>query len=175
MFKKLFQSVNPEELKDNFFNLINNEWMLITAGEIDHFNTMTANWGTIGVLWNRLVAICFIRPQRYTYEFVERSEIFTMSFFPDDFKEALNYCGSHSGRSVDKIAKTGLTPIETPDGSVSFEQSRIVFECRKLYTDFIKEENFLATGLVNKHYGKKDFHKFFIAEITDCYVKEEEE
>jgi flavin reductase (DIM6/NTAB) family NADH-FMN oxidoreductase RutF len=83
-----FKEIKPELLTDNPFKLINKDWMLITAGTPDKFNTMTASWGGLGVLWERKVAICFIRPNRYTYEFVERSENFTLSFFEEQHRKA---------------------------------------------------------------------------------------
>lgn len=169
MFSKLFKKTSPEALNENFFTLINNDWMLITAGEKEHFNTMTASWGTTGILWNKPIAVCFIRPHRYTFEFAERYDHYTLSFFNKNHKEILNYCGAHSGRTVDKTSKTGLKPVETPAGSISFEQSRLIIECKKIYADYIKEENFLTTTLISKHYPKKDFHRFYIGEIVGCY------
>jgi flavin reductase (DIM6/NTAB) family NADH-FMN oxidoreductase RutF len=171
MFKKLFQPVDVEKLNDNFFRLINTDWMLITAGVMDHLNTMTASWGTIGILWNKPVAICFIRPHRYTFEFAEKYDHFTLSFFDDRYKEILNYCGSRTGKKFDKVAVTGLLPIETPNGSITFEQSRLVLECKKLYADFLKEENFFMPGLITRNYPKRDFHKFYVGEIVGSWEK----
>jgi flavin reductase (DIM6/NTAB) family NADH-FMN oxidoreductase RutF len=170
MIKKIFKSVNPEVLNENFFKL-DNEWMLVTAGTPENFNTMTASWGTFGILWNKPVAICFVRPQRYTFGFAEKNEIFTLSFFEDQHKEVLNYCGTHSGKNVDKMAITGLKPLDTPEGGISFEQSRLIIECRKIYADFLKEDNFLRKSVIGQLYSRKDFHKFFIGEITGCFVK----
>lgn len=171
MFSKIFKAVNADTLTDNFFQVIHKDWMLISAGTIDNFNTMTASWGATGILWNKKITICFIRPGRYTYEFTEKSNLYTLSFFDDEHQEALNFCGSNSGRNVDKMAKTGLKAIVTPEGSISFAQSRLVFECRKLYSDFIKEEYFCETSLINLHYPRKDFHKFYIGEIIGCYQR----
>ena len=170
MFKKLFKTIEPEVLTENFFKAIDNDWMLITAGEAENFNTMTASWGTVGILWNKPVAICFIRPQRYTFEFVDTHDHFTLSFFDDQYKEVLNYCGTHSGKTVDKMAVTGLIPMDTPEG-ISFQQSRLIIECRKLYADVLKEEQFIKKSIAAQHYAKKDFHKFFIGEIVGCYVR----
>jgi flavin reductase (DIM6/NTAB) family NADH-FMN oxidoreductase RutF len=171
MFNSIFQKINPEEINENFFRLINHDWMLVTAGNAEKFNTMTASWGSTGILWNKPIAICFIRPQRFTFGFAEQHEYFTLSFFPGENKEMLNFCGTHSGRSVDKIKKTGLKPIESPKGNVTFEQAWLVLECRKLYADFLKEDHFVVKSLINKNYLQKDFHKFFIGEIEGCYRK----
>ncbi len=169
MFTNIFKATDTDKLTDNFFRVINRDWMLITAGSIHNFNTMTASWGTTGILWNKKIAMCFIRSTRYTYEFAEQSDHFTLSFFTEKYRDMLSYCGSHSGRSVNKVEVTGLRPVETPAGSVSFEQSRLIFECRKLYTDNLKEENFIDKRLIGLHYPKKDFHKLFIGEITGCW------
>jgi flavin reductase (DIM6/NTAB) family NADH-FMN oxidoreductase RutF len=171
MFKKLFQTTDPEALSEKFFKLINRDWMLITAGKPGHFNTMTASWGTIGILWNKPIAVCFIRPHRYTFEFAEQYGNFTLSFFSEQYKEVLSYCGAHTGRKVDKMANTGLTPIETPNGAIAFEQSRLILDCKKLYADYLKEENFLIKNLISRNYPRKDFHRFYIGEIEGCYIK----
>jgi len=165
----MFEKITPEELNENFFRLINNDWMLVTAGKLGNFNTMTASWGSTGILWNKPIAICFIRPHRFTFEFADQYDSFTLSFFGKDYKEILNFCGTHTGRSVDKIKKTGLKPLETPNKSITFEQASLVLECRKLYADFLREENFLVKNIIAKNYPQKDFHKFFIGEIAGCY------
>jgi flavin reductase (DIM6/NTAB) family NADH-FMN oxidoreductase RutF len=166
-----FHSVSSEELSDNFIDLINNKWMLITAGDTKKFNTMTASWGSIGVLWNKPIAICFIRPTRYTYEFANRSDIFTLSFFPEQHRKILNYCGSKSGRYVDKIEATGLEPLITPNEGITFEQARLCIECRKIYVDDLKPGNFLLPEIDVKNYPKKDYHRIYIGEILNCYTK----
>lgn len=170
MFDKIFGKKDPEELNENFFRIINKDWMLVTAGSPGHFNTMTASWGSIGILWNMPIAICFIRPHRYTFGFAEKHDYFTLSFFEKKYRKALNFCGTHSGRDTDKMTQTGLTPVMAPKGSLTFEQARLVLECKKIYADFIREEQFVVRDIISQHYPGKDFHKFFIGEITDCYV-----
>src|SRR6056297_354780 len=101
-----FTKIKPDKLRENPFQLIGQQWMLVTAGTLKHWNTLTASWGGMGVLWNRNVCFAFIRPSRYTYEFIEEHEDFTLSFFAEKYREALRYCGSHSGREVDKAAQT---------------------------------------------------------------------
>lgn len=167
----IFQSISPESINDNIIDLINNKWMLITAGEIKKYNTMTASWGSMGVLWNKPIAICFIRPTRYTYEFANRSNIFTLSFFPEQYRKILNYCGSKSGRDVNKIEETGLEPLVTHNQGIIFEQARLCIECRKIYVDDLKPGNFLLPEIDIKNYPKKDYHRIFIGEILNCYSK----
>jgi flavin reductase (DIM6/NTAB) family NADH-FMN oxidoreductase RutF len=160
--------VNVKLLTDNLFRLLDNDWMLVTAGNNKSFNTMTASWGAFGILWNKPIAICFIRPQRYTMEFIHKNDSFTLSFFTEKYHEVLSYCGSHSGKDTDKIKHTGLTPMATEHGGVYFSEARLMLECKKLYADKFNPENFMVTNLVKDIYPKKDFHHFFIGEIITC-------
>ena len=141
------RKIELKDLNDNFFEAISKEWMLVTAGSKDKFNTMTASWGGTGELWGTPVAFVFIRPERYTFEFMERSECFTLSFLGYENKDIHKICGSKSGRDIDKIAATGLRPVFTEQGNVLYEQSRLSLQCRKLYTDTIKERCFIDKNL----------------------------
>jgi flavin reductase (DIM6/NTAB) family NADH-FMN oxidoreductase RutF len=162
--------VDVRTLKDNLFKLIADDWMLITAGDRTSFNTMTANWGTLGELWKKKVCFCFVRPTRYTYEFMEREANFTLSFFEDKYRPALDLCGTLSGRDLDKVAKAGLTPATTESGSIYFDEARLVMECRKLYTDDLDPARFLDPD-IQKLYPKKDYHRMYVGEIIRCLVK----
>ena len=166
-----FTPLNIKTISKNLFSLLDDDWMLITAGNIESFNTMTASWGGFGILWNKPVAYIFIRPQRYTLGFVEGKDYFTLSFFDHTHKDILSYCGSKSGREVDKITDTGLIPVETDNGSIYFEQARLIMECRKLYRDVIKKENFEFPETDRSVYKNGDYHHIFIAEIVNCLKK----
>ncbi len=167
-----FRKINISELSFNPFEKIGKDWMLLTGGSVENFNTMTASWGQLGVIWNKNVLTCYIRPNRYTYDFVERSECFTASFFGEEFRKALSFCGSHSGRDCDKMAETGLVPVEL-DGCTGFEQADMVMVCRKLYSYDLREEGFLTDdGLPEKFFGTDPYHRAYIAEIVGVYVKE---
>ena len=161
-----FTTLNPEAITDNVFKLLDKDWMLITAGTLEHYNTMTASWGHMGIMWNLPVAIGWIRPQRYTFEFAEKYSHFTLSFFTGEYRKALQFCGSKSGRDYDKAKETGLTPVPTDSGNVFFREARLVMECRKLYTDDLKGEKFIVPELASKHYPSKDFHRFYMGEIV---------
>jgi flavin reductase (DIM6/NTAB) family NADH-FMN oxidoreductase RutF len=162
-----------KSLTDNVFKLLEDDWMLVSAGNPSKHNMLTASWGAFGILWNKPIAIGFIRPQRYTIEFLEQSETFTLSFFTEKHRKALEYCGSHSGRTSDKTKDSGLTPLYTDKGSVYYAEARLIVECRKLYVDSIKPENFVIQDLVKNIYPKADFHKFFIGEIISCFTTDE--
>jgi len=162
-----FSLIKPEEIDENTFKLIGQDWMLITAGTPEKFNTMTASWGGFGVLWNKNVCFCVIRPQRYTYEFMEKSDKFTLSFFDDNYRDALKLCGSKSGREIDKVAAAGITPFKCSDEMVAFKEARLVLECRKLYFQDINPNNFIDPS-IDKNYTAKDYHRMYVAEITKC-------
>ena len=124
------KEIKVNELTDNLFETISKEWMLVTAGTKDKFNTMTANWGGAGFLWNRPVAFIFIRPERYTFDFIEQNDYLTLSFLGEEHKEVHKICGSKSGRDMDKVKATGLSPLFTENGSITFEQARQETVCR---------------------------------------------
>ncbi len=164
------KEINIKELKESAVSLFDDRWCLITAGNEKSWNTMTASWGAMGELWNKDVCFCFIRPQRYTYEFTEREEYFTLSFFSEEYKKALTFCGRNSGRDVDKAKETGLTPKAT-DSSITFEEAEIVLVCKKLAFQDIKPEGFVDMTIDASCYPAKDYHRMYIGEIVKCYVK----
>ncbi len=164
-----FKEVSPNDLNESAFRLIGKEWMLITAGTMESWNTMTASWGAMGELWKKPVVFTFIRPTRYTLEFVEREPLFTLCFFEEKYRAALNFCGAHSGRDCNKAEKTGLTPVEVSPGTVSFEEARLILVCRKLYFQDLKPENFIDPE-IEKNYPKKDYHRMYVGEVLRVLV-----
>ena len=168
-----FTLIAPTAIRDNPFQLIGRDWMLITAGTASAFNTMTASWGGLGHLWNRDVGICFVRPHRHTFGFMEQASHFTLSFFAQAHHAALDYCGSHSGRDVDKVAATGLTPISDDTGAVYFAEARLVLVCRKLYGGDIVRSAFADPAMPAEVYPRGDFHRMYVGEIVRCLAREE--
>lgn len=164
------RAVDPRSIADNPFKLIADDWMLITAGTRESFNTMTASWGAFGELWHKKVCFCFVRPTRYTYEFMERSDIYTLSFYDEQYRAALNFCGKVSGRSCNKATQAGLTPVEAEQGGIYFSQARLVFVCRKIYASDLDPKLFLSPE-IEPNYPKKDYHRIYIGEILSCLVK----
>lgn len=165
-----FKEISVTELKDNMIKLIGEEWMLIGAGNKDGYNMMTASWGFMGEMWGKHCAVCCIRPQRYTREFVEREDYYTLTFFGDN-KDIHAVCGKQSGRDIDKAAATGLTPVFA-DGTVYFEQARLVLVCKKLYTQDLEESGFVDPAMVDRWYPQKDFHRMYAGEIVKVLIKE---
>lgn len=162
-----FKHIEPGKISDNAFKIIGEDWMLITAGKEDSFNTMTASWGGMGILWHKPVSFAFVRPSRYTYEFMEKDNIFTLSFFEEKYRDALNILGSKSGRDGDKISETGLTPAAVDHGAVTFKEARLVIVGKKLYYQDLNPDHFLEPGIA-AHYPKKDYHRMYVGEIISA-------
>ncbi|MBK5113875.1 MAG: flavin reductase family protein [Candidatus Heimdallarchaeota archaeon] len=166
-----FIESHPREITENVIKLIGREWMLVTSGSKDSYNMMTASWGGLGILWYKPVCFIFIRPSRYTFQFLEKNNHFSIGFFTSDYKDILNLCGSKSGREINKMKEVDLTPIEDQN-AVYFEESRMVLICKKLYMHDITNKNFLS-AIREDIYKDNDFHRMYICEILKCLVKEE--
>ena len=164
-----FRSITPEAWQDNPFRTIGDDWMLITAGTPSHCNTMTASWGGVGILWNKPVAFAFVRPQRYTYEFLEKQDTFSLSVLPREYRNALQFCGSRSGRDTDKFKETGLT-VRDEDGIPCIEQARLILLCKTVYKQDMTAESFCDESLFS-HYKANDFHRQYVGEILKVLVK----
>ena len=173
-----YKIINPKELQKNVFDLIDNKWFLVTVKRYNSdnkVNTMTASWGFMGIMWNKPVANCVIRPQRYTYEFMEEADYYTFSVLSEEHRKALNLLGTKSGRDGDKIKESGLTLFDVDgfDGKVAaFEEADIIMTCKKLYYQDINPDNFEDKTLEEKNYPKKDYHRMYFGEIVSCLVKE---
>lgn len=165
-----FREIAPTELEKNAFQMIGKDWLLITAEKDGKCNTMTASWGGVGVIWGKNVAYIFVRPQRYTKEFIDSSAALSLSVLDDSYRKTLNYLGTVSGRDEDKIAKSGLTvarEMETP----YFEEADTVLLCRKLYAQELKPECFLDSKDDARWYPQKDYHTMYVCEIEKVLVK----
>ncbi len=164
-----FRTVSPRDITDNPFSLIGDTWALITAADGDGCNTMTASWGGVGVLWNKPVATVYVRPQRYTYPLLEAADTYSLSFLPEDYRDALRYCGSHSGRDGDKLTACGLHRGDA-DGTPFIREARLVLVCRKLHTVDLAPAQFVDMSLLS-HYKANDFHRQYIGEITHALLR----
>ena len=165
-----FIEIDPTEWNDNLFTRIGKEWMLISAGNRQNFIMMTASWGGAGVLWNANVTTAYVRPQRYTYEFMEKEPYYALSFLGKGFKQALQLCGTKSGRDIDKIAATGLTPVY--DAQVPyFAEAEIVVICRKMSVQDLDPAGFIDPT-ITAHYQNNDYHRMYIGEIVKILKRE---
>ncbi len=168
-----FKEIDVNSLKIAPFSSFQNDWALVTAGNKQSLNTMTVSWGALGVIWQKPVTFIFIRPQRYTFEFLEKNDYYSLSFLKDGFKNILGICGSKSGRNFDKIKETGLIPIFDRKAPY-FDQSKLAFICRKIHAQFIDPSCFVDES-INSEYKNKDYHKIFVGEIEKCLVTCENE
>jgi flavin reductase (DIM6/NTAB) family NADH-FMN oxidoreductase RutF len=165
-----FKETTPEMLKNNTFQVIGKDWMLVTAGNADKTNTMTASWGGFGVMFGKNAAYIVIRPQRYTREFIDREDTFSLSFLNHSYRKQLNYLGSVSGRDEDKIANSGLTLDFTHD-TPYFMEADTVMICRKLVRQPLAPDSLLNESLDKSFYPMKDYHILYIAEIIKVLRK----
>ena len=165
----MFRKIDPKELEVNVFSAVGDRWMLITAGTKELCNTMTASWGGLGILWGEPMATAYIRPQRYTKQFVDENEYFTLTFFPDEYRKQLALCGTKSGRDVDKIAECGFTVAVSECGAPYFEEAELVLVCRKRMV-MPMDPAAVPDDVKEKHYNG-DYHDIYWGEIVEVLVK----
>ncbi|MBQ6826067.1 MAG: flavin reductase [Clostridia bacterium] len=163
----MFKEISAKEIEGNLIKAIADEWMLISAGNERGYNMMTASWGFAGEVWGNDSVMALIRPQRYTMDYVNQNEYFTLSFYGDR-KDIHSVCGSKSGRNVDKTALTGLTPVFSDD-TVYFDEARLVIICKKQYVDVMKKECFIDKTPLDC-YKENDFHYMIIGKIEKVLV-----
>lgn len=153
------------EFKTDIFAQYAQKWALLTAGDKDKFNTMTISWGGLGTLWNKPVASVYVRTSRYTHEFMDNNEYFTVSFFPEDCKKVLGVLGSKSGRDMDKMNESGLT-AKFLDKSVTFEEAEVTLVCKKLMKQPLDPAN-MADDIAKQFYDAEAQHDMYIGEVVD--------
>lgn len=160
--------IAPEKLIVPVARIWDRQWLLLAAGSLEKrdYNVMTVRWGSFGVMWGKPFAMVVVRPTRYTWQFMERSDTFTLCAFPEEHRAKLSYCGSRSGRDEDKVKATGLTSV--PSRVVSapgFDEAELIVECRKMYFDDLDPSRFLDPSL-ESNYPKKDYHRMYFGEIV---------
>ncbi|MDR1090555.1 MAG: hypothetical protein LBL79_05715 [Prevotella sp.] len=177
-FDQRFKQISPEEIHDNVFTLVGKDFFAITAGKKDHYNSMIGSGGGFGMLFKKPTTWCLLRADRYTLEMIEKEQTYTLSYFPNEYKEQMLFLGSKSGRDNKKMKEVELTDIQTPCGNISFEEARLIFECRltQLTTpnldDFYTQE---AKDYLNEAYKEaSDYRKYLFGEITHIWVKRQE-
>ena len=163
-----FYEISHKEL-GNAQELIGDTWMLITVRDGERANAMTASWGSLGILWNKPVLTCFVRPQRHTYSLMEKEDRFSVAFMPEEHRDALRLCGSRSGRDMDKIEASGLS-TEVLDGVDVICEADTVLICKKLYAGDLEKSEFLCKELLS-NYKNDDFHRFYVCEIEKVYKR----
>ncbi len=165
----MFQKVDPKTLTENVFSLLGDRWTLITAGTAEDCNTMTASWGGLGVLWGEPVVTIYVRPQRHTRAFLEKSPYFTLSFFREgEYRKELALCGAKSGSELNKFEACGFTVETDGHGAPYVGQADLVLVCEKQYADTIKPACFLDRAAEEKWYPEKDHHTMYIGRVVTC-------
>lgn len=171
--------IAPEDLVINPSHLWAKQWLLLTAGDYasGRYNTMTVGWGYIGHMWGKPSAVAFVRPQRYTAEFLNGCDSFTLTAFGEEMRSALQLCGSKSGRDCNKIAEGHLSAIASKEvSSPAFAEAELILECRQKYRDVFKKDSFLESMIPAEIYPDGDFHLIFAGEIlriegTEKYLR----
>lgn len=158
-----------KDLNFNAFSAFNDEWALLTAGTADSFNTMPISWGGLGTLWSRPVATVYVKPVRYTHDFMESGEYFTVSFFPVECHRDMAYLGSHSGRDGNKLENTSFTPVPVGD-TVAFEEAHTVLLCRKIYCQDL-DIAAIPDFAVSDYYTEEAPHTMYVGEVIDVITK----
>ena len=151
------------DFNTNIFETFDKQWALLTAGDMDNFNTMTISWGGLGTLWGKPVITSYIRQSRLTHDYIDNNEYFTVSFYPEEYKKILGILGSKSGRDMDKMHESGLTPVAC-ENTVTFKEAKTTFLCKKLFKQTIDTDN-IPADLQEKFYPTKDDHDMYIAEV----------
>ncbi|MDR1981716.1 MAG: DUF4468 domain-containing protein [Tannerellaceae bacterium] len=165
-----YRHMAPGNIPGNIIKMLSEDWMLITAGNETAFNMMTASWGGLGHLYGKPVAFCFINPARFTYRLMEENDTYTLTFYTEAYRSALEYCGKASGKDTDKVKGSGLTPITTPSGSKAFSEAWMIIECRKLIAQSLNAESLNAEKL-RKEWTGREMHKMFAGEIIHVWIK----
>lgn len=168
----MYQTIDPKDFVLSPVKKIGDEWLLITAGDKFGYNTMTASWGALGVMWNRPAATCYIRPNRYTYEFIEKNDIYTLCFFDEAHKPALSLLGKKSGRDGDKITEAGLTPIcDEETGAMYFSEATTVIFVKKMFFSDLKNGTFHDETVLSNYSETNPMHRMYIGEILKIWEK----
>ena len=174
-FEQLFTQISPEDIFDNVFTLVGKVFPVITAGNEDHYNSMTASGGGLGVLFKKPTTWCILKANRYTLELIQKEQTYTLSYFPNEYKEQILFLGSKSGRDSEKMKEVKLTRIQTPSGNISFIEARLILECKltQITTahpdDFYSQEDKEA---INEAYKEGNvYRKYVFGEITHVWVK----
>ncbi len=165
------KEINIRDLKENFVKLFAEDWALLSAKSEDGCNPMTVSWGSIGELWAKDTATVYVRQSRFTKELIDNEKYFSLCFFDKKYKDVLSFCGSTSGRDVDKIAKTNLTPIYT-ENAPYYKEARIAIICKKRASTFLGEDSFVDKTIKGNFYSDNDMHTIYFGEIEKVLISE---
>ena len=166
-----WQEIKPQNIDVNAVKLFANDWMLLSAGKDTSMNMMTIAWGALGELWGKPVVTVYVSTDRYTYKFLEDNEYFTVTAFPEQFRDKLQYLGSVSGRDEDKVKGSGLTPEFTKLGNPIYKEANLAIECKKIYAEQFKKELMPLEQRQWYDEKKQGVHVMYIGEIVNVWKK----
>ena len=166
----IYKTTNPRTIKDNLIKCFADEWALITAGTVEGYNMMTASWGFVGEMWGEDSVAVVVRPQRYTMQFIENNDYFTVSFYGEN-KDIHKICGTKSGRDTDKTKEAGLTPVKN-EKYVYFKEARLVIVVKKQFVQQMSPECFTDKTIMDKWYPNSDYHNIIVGKIEKVLVAE---
>lgn len=169
--EKTFQLTNIKEIEDNAVSLFSDNWFVVTAGNKECFNPMTISWGALGEIWGSPAATIYIRTTRYTFPYIETGDYFTLCAFDEEYRDKVLFIGSNSGRDIDKIEATGLTPRFTELGNIYYEEARLVIECQKSYFDDLEPANMIDPAAVKTYENETAMHRMYIGKIINVWEK----
>ena len=174
-FDQLFKQISPEEISDDVFTLAGKVFPVITAGKQGHYNSMTASGGGMGLLFRKPTTWCILRTDRYTLEIIQKEQTYTISYFPDEYKEQVLFLGSKSGRDSEKMKEVKLTGVQTPSGDMSFKEARLIIECKLTQITTPNPEDFYTQEVqdyIKEAYKEaNNYRKYVFGEITHVWVK----
>ena len=150
--------------KINPFEKFNKEWALVTAGNKDRFNSMTISWGSMGTLWFKSIVTIYVRPERYTFDFLKSSDYFTVSFYDEKYKDRLIMFGRCSGRDVDKVSESGFSPLFLDKG-ITYKEAKETIVLKKIYMQKLDKK--LLSPDVDCYSDGGSEHYMIIGEVID--------
>lgn len=167
----MFEEIKFSQVEENVVDLLNNQWGLVTAGDENGLNPMTVSWGAVGELWGKDMATIYIRPQRHTVKFLDQQDCFTLSFYPADMKQQIHgVCGSKSGRDIDKVEATGLTPV-FDEAAPYFAEAKLVLVCRKVAKGEFNPDQIIDKSIIPAQYPANDYHYIYYGAIEKVLIK----
>ncbi len=165
-----YKQVNAESIPGNIIKLLSQDWMLITVADGDNVDMLTTTWGGLGSLFGKSVAFCFVDSKSAICALMEKSDTYTLTFYTEAYRNALQYCSKDSGSELNKVEASGLTPVSMPSGAKAFKEAWMIVECRKLLSQTLNEDS-IVSGNVRKDCGGEKSNHLFVGEIVGVWIK----
>ena len=156
------------EFNTEIFSQFDKKWALLSAGDKENHNTMTISWGGMGTLWSRPVVTVYVKPIRYTYNFLNENEYFTISFYEDKYKDAMSFMGNNSGRDIDKDKESGLT-IKELNKAITYNEAEVTILCKKIYSQDFNIDN-MPKEIVDHYYSIEEPHRLYVGQVVDIII-----